>query len=448
LGQGEPYTESARLFGDVLARLEELQRTPVGTVIHDQIARVIDEHCLVSSRIEQAYGVLLHMLLDAYARDPRADEVIRLTSELIRHRSGLSPEPNAATSTPDDPPPGTDVVPPPSGAGDDAARDVEPPPPAEVSDRSERSFWSCNPEPAGAPASPQSERRVNASYRLHLDRKRDEIERLQETLARSVDEAVAQNREFGALLETELSALHGAEGGEEVEQLRGILICGLEELIQGQRALGVKLRRTDDYLQLVRSDSDNLRDELNKVRLLSLTDEFTGLPNRRAFMRRLQDEIGRVQRYGAPLAVALIDLDEFKNVNDRYGHAGGDAVLACYATNVLTVLRHHDMVARYGGEEFAVLLPNTTVEGAAAALAKVRARAAEARCDFEGRTLPLPTFSVGLTFYVVGESPGSVIERADRALYRAKNAGRDRLEFEAGAAPAVTTPEPGQGNGS
>jgi diguanylate cyclase len=448
LGQGEPYTESARLFGDVLARLEELQRTPVGTVIHDQIARVIDEHCLVSSRIEQAYGVLLHMLLDAYARDPRADEVIRLTSELIRHRSSLSSEPNVATRSPDDAPSDAGVVARSAGAADDPSGTVESPPPGEASDRSDRSFWSFNPDSAGVPVSSQSERRVNASYRLHLDRKRDEIERLQETLARSVDEAVAQNREFGALLETELSALHGAEGGEEIEQLRSILICGLEELIQGQRTLGIKLRRTDDYLRLVRSDSDNLRDELNKVRLLSLTDESTGLPNRRAFMRRLQDEIGRVQRYGAPLAVALIDLDEFKNVNDRYGHAGGDAVLACYATSVLTVLRHHDMVARYGGEEFAVLLPNTTVEGAAAALAKVRARAAEARCDFEGRSLPLPTFSVGLTFYVAGESPASVIERADRALYRAKNAGRDRLEYEAGVVPAATIPESGQGNGS
>lgn len=448
MAQGEPYTEGARLFGDVLTRLQELQRTPVGTVIHDQIAQVIDEHRLVTARIEQAYGVLLHLLLDAYSRDPRADEVIRLTSELIRHRSGLAPEPPAPAIPQADPPASDSAPSAPVAESADCDGAEAPPAAVTVPDRNERTFWSAGHEGAATPMPSSSERRINASYRLHLDRKRDEIERLQETLARSVDEAVAQNREFGALLETELSALHGAEGGAEVEQLRGILICGLEELIQGQRALGTKLRRTDDYLRLVRTDSDRLRDELNKVRLLSLTDEFTGLPNRRAFMRRLQDEIGRVQRYGAPLAVALIDLDEFKTVNDHYGHAGGDAVLACYATHVLTVLRHHDMVARYGGEEFAVLLPNTTADGAAAALAKVRARAAEARCDFEGRSLPLPTFSAGLTFYIAGETPATVIERADRALYRAKNAGRDRLEFEVGDAAAATAPEPEQGNGS
>src|SRR5690606_17368696 len=83
-----------------------------------------------------------------------------------------------------------------------------------------------------------------------------------------------------------------------------------------RRSLDVKLRATHESLRLLESASDRPRDELNKVRLLSLTDEFTGLPNRRAFMRRLQDEIGRAQRYGSPLALALLDLDEFKAIND------------------------------------------------------------------------------------------------------------------------------------
>jgi diguanylate cyclase (GGDEF)-like protein len=166
------------------------------------------------------------------------------------------------------------------------------------------------------------------------------------------------------------------------------------------------------------------------VRLLSLTDEFTGLPNRRAFMRRLDDEIGRSQRYATPLALVMIDLDGFKMVNDTRGHAAGDEVLRCYANDVLSVFRHHDMVARYGGEEFSVLLPNTASEDAMSAMRKVQGRVASILCEYEGRKLTLPTFSAGLTLYVPGESPAALIERADRALYSAKRRGRNRVEVD------------------
>ncbi len=248
-------------------------------------------------------------------------------------------------------------------------------------------------------------------------------------------EAIAQNREFGALLQIELNALQQAESGQEIETLRQILIGGIEELIHGHRSLDSKLRRTSEFLRLIKSDSDRLRDELNKVRLLSLTDEYTGLPNRRAFMRRLQDEIGRAQRYGFPLALALLDLDEFKAINDAHGHAAGDEVLRSYAANVLSILRHHDLVARYGGEEFAVLLPNTSLDGAIAALSKVRGRAQEVTCNFDGKTMRIPTFSAGLTLYVPGDAHTTLVDRADRALYRAKRLGRNRVEVELAPGP-------------
>jgi diguanylate cyclase (GGDEF)-like protein len=302
--------------------------------------------------------------------------------------------------------------------------------------------------PPAADNGTQAERRVNTAYRLHLDRKRDEIEKLQGTLSHSIRDAISQNREFGALLKIELEALQQAEGAHEIENLRQILIGGIEELIQSQNLLDGKLHKTGDYLKLIRADSQRLRDELNKVRLLSLTDEFTGLPNRRAFMRQLQDEIGRSQRYGSPLALALLDLDEFKLINDVHGHATGDEVLRCYANQVLSILRHHDMVARYGGEEFAVLLPNTTLEGAMSAVTKVRQRSQEIFCEFGGKTLALPTFSTGLTMYMSGETPLVLIDRADRALYRAKSLGRNRTEVATTLATEPSAnPEVSQENG-
>jgi len=291
---------------------------------------------------------------------------------------------------------------------------------------------------APSPSPSQLERRVNSAYRLHLDRKRGEIAKLQEAFTQNVGEAITQNREFGALLQIELNALQQAENGQEIETLRQILIGGIEELILGHRSLEVKLRRTSEFLRLIKSDSDRLRDELNKVRLLSLTDEYTGLPNRRAFMRRLQDEIGRAQRYGSPLALALLDLDEFKAINDAYGHTAGDEVLRSYAAHVLSILRHHDLVARYGGEEFAVLLPNTSLDGAMAALGKVKNRAQTIHCNFEGKQMRVPTFSAGLTLYTPGDLHTTLVDRADRALYRAKRLGRNRVESELSPASKVS----------
>ncbi|HSW53082.1 MAG TPA: GGDEF domain-containing protein [Sulfuricaulis sp.] len=435
--QDESEASGASSSKKLLGLLEGLKRTPVGAVIYDQVARVVEEQEGVQAKVDHVYASLLHLLLNAYARDPSADHITRINARLIQLRRGpiipgagkvpdasieeklhqaaesqvpRRPEAGAATPAP-------------------AAREKPAPAPAPV------------PAPTVSPGNgaTETERRVDAAYRQHLDQQRSEIEKLQHTLAKTVTDAITQNREFGALLQIELRALQQANGDKEVEQLRQILVGGLEELIQGQNSLEAKLHKTGGYLRLIKADSERLHEELNKVRLLSLTDEFTGLPNRRAFMRRLQDEISRSQRYGASLALAIIDLDEFKAINDIHGHATGDAILRCYATEVLTVLRHHDLVARYGGEEFAILMPNTTREGAVAAIEKVRGRALQAVCEFQGRDFKLPTFSTGIALYVVGESHTDLIDRADRALYRAKRLGRNRIELEQGL-PAATPP--------
>ena len=447
--QDESGTGGASSSKKLLGLLEGLKRTPVGAVIYDQVARLVEEQEGVQARVDHAYASLLHLLLNAYARDPSADHITRINARLIQLRrgpivprsSGKIPEKSleeklhqAAEAQFPGPAPTARATPEPAPAA--RSRPAEAPSPA----------------PA-APSTPEkntagAERRVDAAFRQHLEQQRNEIDKLQDTLSRTVAEAVAQNREFGALLQIELQALRQANGDKEIEQLRQILVGGLEELIQGQNSLDTKLHKTGGYLRLVKADSERLHEELNKVRLLSLTDEFTGLPNRRAFMRRLQDEISRSQRYGSSLALAMIDLDEFKSINDVHGHATGDAILRCYAMDVLTVLRHHDMVARYGGEEFAILLPNTIPEGAVAAVNKVRDRALQSECEFQGRMFRMPTFSTGIALYSGGESHTDLIDRADRALYRAKRLGRNRIELELIPAIPPETPPQGLRNGN
>lgn len=458
LTMGAPEADSsAKPESSMLTVFEELKETPVGVVIYDQISQLLSDEEAAQRSIQRVYGMLLRLLVDAYASNPTLAHVNTINAKLDELRRALEiPEIPGAT-VPHSIPPEHEPEP---GApapkaeelglsnvlnellhGDKAVPAAESE--GETAPEESTSHVEPGPAPAERPgAAPegeagtegaggsQLERRVNSAYRLHLDRKRGEIAKLQEAFAQNVNEAIAQNREFGALLQIELNALQQAENGKEIETLRQILIGGIEELIQGHRSLEVKLRRTSEFLRLIKSDSDRLRDELNKVRLLSLTDEYTGLPNRRAFMRRLQDEIGRAQRYGSPLALALLDLDEFKAINDAYGHAAGDEVLRAYAAHVLSILRHHDLVARYGGEEFAVLLPNTSLDGAIAALSKVKSRAQAIRCNVDGKELRVPTFSAGLTLYTPGDLHTTLVDRADRALYRAKRLGRNRVEVE------------------
>jgi diguanylate cyclase (GGDEF)-like protein len=290
------------------------------------------------------------------------------------------------------------------------------------------------PQPAAeSPAAAQSsepDRRVDLSYRRHLDEKRQGIQRIQHALAQQVTASIKLNQDFGALLDRQHQVLQQTNGQQDFAAAKQRLVQETEKLLDSHRKLSAKLDETHNYLRVIEADSQQLSDELTRIHLLSLTDDLTGLPNRRAFMRRLQDEVGRVQRYGNPLSLALIDLDGFKAVNDKFGHAAGDEVLRVFAGEIFSIFRHHDLVARYGGEEFAVLLPNTHIEGALRALRKVQKRAQETSFQQEGSTLPLPSFSAGLSLYRPGETPENFIQRADHAMFRAKRLGRNRIESD------------------
>lgn len=266
-------------------------------------------------------------------------------------------------------------------------------------------------------------------YQHYVNKKNKEINDIRDGLARHVSEAIAQNEQFGVLLGVELEALKETTSLQDVDDRRAALVDEISRLIGNHAHLSEKFSNASKYLTMIESDNQQLSVELDRVRLLSLTDELTTLPNRRAFMRRLEDEVGRVKRYGYPISLTLMDLDRFKSVNDEHGHAGGDAVLRSYAEEALTIFRHHDMIARYGGEEFAVILPNTDKAGALSALRKVQHGVSQIFCVLKDETIQMPTFSAGLAQYIDGETPAQFIERADEALYRAKELGRNRIEL-------------------
>jgi diguanylate cyclase (GGDEF)-like protein len=160
------------------------------------------------------------------------------------------------------------------------------------------------------------------------------------------------------------------------------------------------------------------------IRELMLTDPLTGVANRRHLDNRLAMELSRQVRYSEPLSVIMTDIDWFKRVNDTYGHTVGDTVLKAFADHLGKSLRTSDFVARYGGEEFVLLLPNTTIEEAAALAERIRE--ATKRIRFEQPELSM-TASFGVTTAHPGEGLSEVLSRADEAMYQSKSNGRDRV---------------------
>lgn len=160
------------------------------------------------------------------------------------------------------------------------------------------------------------------------------------------------------------------------------------------------------------------------IRELMLTDPLTGVANRRHLDSRLEMELSRQVRYSQPLSVILTDIDWFKRVNDTYGHTVGDTVLKAFTDHLGESLRTSDFVARYGGEEFVLLLPNTTLEEAAALAERIRE--ATKRIRFKQPELSM-TASFGVTSAHPGEGMAEVLSRADEAMYQSKSHGRDRV---------------------
>ncbi len=188
------------------------------------------------------------------------------------------------------------------------------------------------------------------------------------------------------------------------------LVGGLEDKVR-QRTLELDAKNRE-------LDAKN-----QALAVLSLTDRLTGLCNRRRLDQVLSGEWRRAQRYGTPFSVIMIDLDNFKDVNDTFGHAVGDSVLVHVADILLASVRDTDVVGRFGGEEFLLVCPETSVEDARALAETLRRELQDTDFPLVGRL----TASFGLADYEADPGPAALVARADKALYRAKQSGRNQV---------------------
>lgn len=241
------------------------------------------------------------------------------------------------------------------------------------------------------------------------------LSRIADALEARISDCLAAVGESRGSAETFGNALHVEAG-----RLSSDPQATIKRIISLTEAAVEAARLVEGQLQQARGEADALRNELHRARQAAEHDHLTGLPNRRSFEQRLR-EIGT----GAEAVVALIDIDDFKQVNDRFGHPAGDRVLKFVAAFVRAGLPRDVLVARYGGEEFALLFKGMSLDQATAALDQVRERLSQRSLVHQDSGAPIGqiTFSAG----VATATREDALTAADLALYAAKNRGKNQV---------------------
>ena len=218
---------------------------------------------------------------------------------------------------------------------------------------------------------------------------------------------------------------------DDITQLENVLA----EVISATRIIQLNAQRSRDDLRTTRQKVEaaeqrinELQDELDKASTLVRHDQLTGVLNRRGLEEAFDNEFSRSQRRKSPLCVALLDIDNFKKLNDTLGHEAGDAALIHLATTIRETLRPQDTIARFGGEEFIIILPDTAIPDAHKALVRLQ-RELTKRFFLHDNEKVLITFSAGVTDFRPDDTQAGITKRADEAMYKAKKSGKNRVEL-------------------
>jgi diguanylate cyclase len=280
-------------------------------------------------------------------------------------------------------------------------------------------------------------------FEAYLQQLNERLEAFQSNL-QAASEGHADNSSAARAMDTQIreqvdGLQTSVQEAADLDDLKQVLENHLEGLLgtmdqhQNQRdareqEVAGRLKSLAERVAHMEQEALGYREHLEEQRQKALIDPLTGMPNRAAWSERLDHEIAQWQQHGNTLSLAMLDLDHFKRINDNYGHLAGDKVLKIIATVLRKRLRGSDFIARFGGEEFVLLLPATPPAVGARLLETLRAAIEACPFHFKGERVTI-TISMGLAAFRPGEHSDLVLKRADQALYRAKNAGRNRVEL-------------------
>jgi diguanylate cyclase len=242
-----------------------------------------------------------------------------------------------------------------------------------------------------------------------------------------LDKSVSEQME-----ELQLSSTNAVK----LEPLKGIITSRLasiaKEIQEHTQKEAIQRQKTqqqlDDLVAKIKdieSESCELKSKLKIANTKAFRDTLTGLPNRNAYIERLETEFARWKRYHTPLSLIVWDIDHFKNINDNFGHKAGDKVLLLIAKQLSSHSRATDFISRFGGEEFTMLLPNTDSQSALALANQLRQVIEKTGFNASGSSVAI-TISCGITEFIQNDTDETAFERADQALYQAKQQGRNR----------------------
>jgi diguanylate cyclase len=252
---------------------------------------------------------------------------------------------------------------------------------------------------------------------------RDIIDLLTKAMA-SLD---VENREFYNRVHHQSERMEKITRLDDIKKMKSALA---HEIDQMREIVDIKKDQDRRKVQLLAGQVDSLRQELEKTRTKSMTDGLTGIYNREAFDEALKGLIERCQVMNTSFSLLMLDLDDFKQINDTHGHLIGDRVLMAFCQKCRNVIRGDDVLARYGGEEFAILLPGANLSNALKKGRQICDAVASARyatgTEHKDDHLSI-TVSIGVTVFHKKDTPEGIIERADKALYKAKRGGKNRV---------------------
>ena len=258
------------------------------------------------------------------------------------------------------------------------------------------------------------------------DQAEAQVHELLGTFMKRLAQASEVSGSFHAHLLTCASQISQAKDLREVTTLMRELLGATQTMAQDSQMVHDELVDMQQKVLTTDQQIGRLHAELDRLSVLARHDPLTGALNRKGMDEALHREISKLRRANTPLSVAMLDIDNFKNLNDTLGHAVGDAALRHLAVVAREALRPQDTMARYGGEEFVVLLPDTPLERGIDAIARLQ-RVLAQKPFMNAQDEVRITFSAGVAQVMASEEANSAVKRADEGMYQAKRAGKNRV---------------------